>query len=291
MTVYVKARSVEEACRLLAEDPDAKAVAGGTAVVLMLRQGLVAPSRLVGLRGLAELRGIRTTDGEVRIGTGATLAEVAFHRDVRTHLPALADACAQVGNVRVRTMATVGGNLCEADYASDPPSVLVSLSAVCEVRSLRGTRILPVAELITGFYSTALADDELITSIRVPAAAGQQRQAYIKFTSRSLEDRPCATVAATAVLDSDGSVNDLKVVVGAIAATPQQLPDVTATAIGAPLDVEVADRVAGAYRERLEPLSDLRGSAWYRRRIVGVLVRRAILQLQDPPASARRERM
>lgn len=284
MTAYVEATSVDHAFQLLAEDPDAKAVAGGTAVVLMLRQGLIAPLKLVGLRNLAELRGIQVADEEVRIGAGVTLSDVAADQRLKDRLPALADACSQVGNIRVRNIATLGGNLCEADYASDPPSVLASLDATCQVRSPQGERVVPVSELITGFYRTALADDELVTNVRIPMPAGDRRQSFIKFTSRSSEDRPCATVAAAALLDADGVISDLRVVVGAVAATPQQLSDVTATAAGSTVTPHLATRIAAAYQERLEPLEDLRGSAWYRRRLVGVLVQRAITQLQTPYA-------
>src|SRR4051794_31059028 len=161
--------SVDEAVATLARyEGEARPIAGGTALVLMLRQGLIAPPAVVRLDRLPNLTGIAVEGDTLRLGALATLRAVGDSPVVRERLPLLAGACALVGNIRVRNAATIGGNLCEADYASDPPGVLVALDARVVVQGSGGRRELPVAELIADFYETSLAPDELVTEVRVP---------------------------------------------------------------------------------------------------------------------------
>jgi carbon-monoxide dehydrogenase medium subunit len=162
----------------------------------------------------------------------------------------------------VRNQATVGGVLADADYASDPPAILSALDARAVVQSAQGEREIAVEELITGYYETALEPDELITEVVVPAS---NRAVYRKFRSRSHEDRPCVSVAAA----QRGDVR--RVVVGAVAGTPQHFPELSA--LGDPAEV------GRAYAEAIEPISDVRGSAEYRRRVIAVEIRRALEEL------------
>ncbi len=171
----------------------------------------------------------------------------------------LAQAFALVASPRVRNVATVGGVLADADYASDPPAVLAALGARAVLRSPRGERAVTVGELIRGFYETCIEPDELLVEVRVPPQP--ERAVYRKFRSRSSEDRPCVAVAAAR--GEDG----LRVVVGAVAETPQSFPELC--------DGAAAD-VAAGYADRIEPLSDARGSAAYRRRVIAAEVRRAV---------------
>ncbi|MGH3665094.1 MAG: FAD binding domain-containing protein [Egibacteraceae bacterium] len=283
VTSYHEPQTLDEACDVLAAvDPfDTKVVSGGTAVVLMMQQGLIAPSTLVSLGRVGELRGIEHRGDVLRIGAGTTLTEVAESAVVRRHCPSLAYACHRVGNVRVRNVATLGGNLAEADYSSDPPSVLISLGATCTLRSSRQSRTVPAAAFITGFYSTALDDDEILEDITVPLADGDRRATYLKYVTRSSEDRPCVGVAARADFDGD-RVRELEVVVGAVAATPQRLPEVLDAAAGQRLEATTIRDISRRYAESIEPMSDARGSSWYRRRMIDVFVRRALETLASP---------
>lgn len=275
---FLEPASLDEACQLLAAAPEeTKALAGGTAVALMLRQGLIAPERLVSLARLAELGGITSQGAFVRIGAGVTLTEVARDRLVQERLPSLAYACQRVGNVRVRNVATLGGNLAEADYASDPPAVLASLGGFCTVRNTERVRTVFVDELITGFYTTVLEPGELITEIVVPTPPSR-RAVYLKYVSRSSEDRPCVGVAARADFDGQ-AVTEADVVVGAVAGTPQRLEEVCAALAGGALNDSAVAQVAERYGAELEPMDDARGSSWYRRRMITVFVRRALQAL------------
>ena len=279
MVQYVEPTTLSEASELARElDVDAKFVSGGTAVVLMLQQRLIAPSVLIGLQAVQDVAGFRdiVTEGDsVRIGGGVTLEQVARSPVIRKLLPSLADSCAVVGNVRVRNAATLAGNVAEADYASDPPAVLTDLGATVDVRTGTGGRTVPVADVMTGFFSTSLESHEVVCAITVPVPQAGTAAAYLKYKSRSSEDRPCVGVAASA-RHVEGVTQSLSVVVGAVAPTVQRFPEVTATVIGQPLTSAASAEVAAAYASAIDPIDDARGSAWYRRRMVEVYVRRAL---------------
>ncbi len=274
-------QTLEEACALLAEhDADAKVVAGGTAVVLMLQHGLIAPKVLISLQDLdrnsgLRWRGIDVSATRIRLGAGTTLTDIARSPVVRSQLPSLATAAAKVGNARIRNVATIGGNLAEADYASDPPSALISLEATCTVVGPHRQRTLPVRELITDFYTTSLATGELISEVSIPLPHRSQHAVYLKFQTRSSEDRPCVGIAARALVRR-GRLKDVRLVVGAVASTPQQSPDAAAIIEG---KRPTPDRIAEVARElaaSVDPMSDQRGSAAYRKRMIEVHARRAL---------------
>ena len=271
-------RSVDEAVSLLAQHADeAKIIAGGTAVVLMLQNRLISPGYLISLGRIGGLDHIRYEPGAgLRIGSLATIRQAETSPPVREHLPVLAETFGEVANVRVRNAATVGGNLAEADYASDPPAVLVGLRARVKVASQRGVREIPLTEFFKDFYETALAEDEILTEVAVPELSPSWRSAYLKYVSRSSEDRPCVGAAAFVDLDEDGLCRELRVVVSAVAETPREVADAEALARGERLTDELIGEVAEQYAEAIDPLSDLRGSAWYREQMIRVFVRRAI---------------
>lgn len=283
---FLTAESLQQACELLADDPSgSKVVAGGTAVVLMLKHRLISPDRLISIDRLPDLSDITIDADVVRIGGTARIAAAARHPEVRAILPALAHAAGLVGNVRIRNAGTMGGNVAEADYASDPPAVLISMGARAVIRGPQGERRADVDDVITGFYSTSLEPGEVITAIEVPRRDGQ-RSVYEKYRSRSSEDRPCVGVAATGTFRADGSVDALAVVVGAAGPRPQRLPDVTTAAVGGMLDTTTIAEIAERYGTDLELMDDQRGSAWYRGRAVRVMVRRALTQLVEPMEAA-----
>jgi carbon-monoxide dehydrogenase medium subunit len=257
--------SLEEALELRAEwGEDATVVAGGTFVGILLNQRLLAPAAFLSLRGVAELGGIEA-NGELRLGAMTTHRAVERSARVRERWPALAHAFELVATPRVRNQATVGGVLGDADYASDPPSMLCALGARAVARSRSGTREIPIEELIVGHYETSLRADELITEVRVPG--GIERSAYRKFRTRSHEDRPCVAVAVAL------AGGRLRVVVGAVSGRPQLFPEICELGIGA------AEEIGRRYAELIDAISDLRGSAEYRRRVVAVEVRRALEEL------------
>lgn len=282
--------SLEEALELRARYGDeATIVAGGTFIGILMSQNIMVPQVLLTLRYIRELAFIENQrngeypqdvplhdrqDNPLRIGAMTTHREVERSAVVRQGLPILADTFALVASPRVRNQATVGGVLADADYASDPPTMLNALNARAVARSLGGEREIPIEELITGYYETSLRPDELLTEVRIPQNV--ERAVYRKFRSRSSEDRPCVAVAATQI---DGK---LRVVVGAVAERPQYFPDIcniVSLSQGERLNREVATEIGRRYAEAIQPISDSRGSAEYRRRVIAVEVRRALEEM------------
>lgn len=277
----VQAATLPEALDTLAEHgDDAKVLAGGTAVVLLLQQKLIAPEVLLDVGRIPDLDTIRETDDGLHIGALARLRDVELSPTVQKGWPGLATACSVVGNVRVRNQATMGGNLAEADYASDPPAMLLALDASVTVQNEAGQRTIPLSEFFYGFYTTALEADELITDVRVPRLAGAARMTYLKFKTRSAEDRPALGVAAVGSFD-DGTCTDLRVAIGAAAEIPQRLPEVEALAGGQALSDDLIAEIAEGYASQIETLDDLRGSAWYRSQMIRTHVRLALEELRN----------
>jgi carbon-monoxide dehydrogenase medium subunit len=273
--------SLDEAVGLLtSQNDDTKIISGGTALVIMLKNRLIAPTTLVSLGRLKELRSIRHEPGVgLRVGARVTLSEAEHSPIVREKNPTLAETFAKVGNVRVRNAATVGGNLSEADYASDPPCVLVALRARVRARGPKGEREIGLTNLFKGFYETALAHDEVLTELIVPDLPSRATSAYLKFVSRSSEDRPCAGMAAVLQTEEDGTCKELRLVAGAVAEVPQEIASAEEKARGQRLTSPLIEEIAQAYADAIEPLADLRGSAWYRKQIIRVLARRAMQQV------------
>src|ERR671920_2632087 len=216
---WYEPRSLEEALALRAEHGDeATVVAGGSFPGIFINQKLLPPTRLVALRRVPDLDYIEAGDGLLRLGAMATHRSVEQHAVVQAGWPALAFTFSVVASPRVRNQATVGGVVADADYASDPPSMLAALEARVIARSVRGEREIPMDEFVLDHYETALEEDELVTEIRVPRSEG--RSVYRKFRSRSSEDRPCVSIAAA---EGDRA---LRVVVGAVAGRPQHFPEI-----------------------------------------------------------------
>jgi aerobic carbon-monoxide dehydrogenase medium subunit len=257
--------TVAEAVRLKAEWPEATLVAGGTFVGILARQGLLAGEDWISLQNVAELREL-SSGAELALGAMVTHRRVEQDPDVAAGWPGVRQVFAAVASPRVRNAATVGGMLGDADYASDPPAMLIALDAWVEALSVRGLRRIPVAELIVGHYQTSLEEDELITRVLVPR--GRHLVVYRKLRTRSREDRPCVAVAASL---HQGRVS---VVVGAVAERPQRFPDLCAT--WDPGDGASAREIAAGYADRIDPIGDSRGSAAYRTRMIAVEVRRAL---------------
>lgn len=277
LTIH-RPRTLDEALLFLeAHRGEAKIVAGSTALTILLRQGLISPEALVSLDRVAGLDAIELKDGALHLGALVTHRDVERSPLVRRHLPVLAHAFGVVANVRVRNVATVGGVLAEADYASDPPAVFAMLDAEIVARGSAGERTIPATDFVRDFYETALEPNEIITGVRVPLHAPNTRAVYEKFSTRSSEDRPCIGVAALVRLEDDNrTCEDVRVVVGAVASTPQRFPDVEDLAPSRELTPALAAEIAEEYAERIDPLDDLRGSSWYRREMIRVWVRRAL---------------
>lgn len=269
---WLEPRSLDEVLSLRAEHGDeATIVAGGSFLGIVMNQKLLAPMMLVALRGVPNLRYIEADEEVLRLGAMTTHRAVERSEAVREGWPSLAFTFSVVASPRIRNQATVGGVVADADYASDPPSMLAALGARVVARSVRGEREIPAEKFILGHYETALEEDEIVTEVRIPRGGG--RSIYRKFRSRSSEDRPCVSVAAAR---EDGG---LRVVVGAVAERPQYFPEICDLARDQRISGDLATEIGRRYAEEIEPLSDSRGTARYRSRVIAVEVRRALEDL------------
>ena len=277
---FLRPGSIDEAVAMLEEHgEDAKIVAGSTAVTIMLRERLIDPKALIWIGRLPEpeLSSIEQTDGHLRIGALVVHRDVERSETVKAALPVLAYTFSKVANVRVRNQATVGGVLAEADYASDPPAVMLALDAEVDVRGPGGARTIPMNEFTLSFYTTALEPSEIVTAVRVPVPQEGTHAVYHKFVTRSSEDRPCIGVCGVVRLAADGvTAEDVRVAVGAAAEIPQRFTDLEQELVGKELNDAALRSIAEGYAERIDTLDDMRGSAWYRTQMVKVWVRRAL---------------
>ena len=274
-------RSLDEACAILADD-NARPVAGGTALLTLIKQGLYIPKILVNLKKIPNA-GIIDYDPRngLRIGALATIGEVESSPPVREHYPALADACHVVANIRIRNMATIGGNLAHGDYQSDPPTVLAALDAEVELIHKGGSRRIKLADFLLGSYETELRPGELISALFLPPPTPGMRGVYLKFTTGSSEERPCIGIAALARVEN-GICRELRLAVGAVSPRPVRMHSSEATARGSALTAELLDRIAAETAHRVEPIDDVRGPADYKRHLAQVLTRRAIAACAAP---------
>ena len=258
--------TVHDVLETRAEYPEATLVAGGTFLGILVRQGLVESDDWISLQHVRELKRIHAA-GDLSVGSMVTHRRLELEAAVSNTWPGISAAFRAVASPRVRNVATMGGVLADADYASDPPSMLVASRAVAEVASARGTRRVPIEELIVGHYATSLAEDEVITRVVVPRPTGAAT--YRKLRTRSQEDRPSSSVAAVVHGDT------VRVVVGAVSDRPHHFPDVCAK--WTPGNLDSARAIGQEYAARIDYIDDNRGTAAYRRHIVGVEVRRALM--------------
>jgi aerobic carbon-monoxide dehydrogenase medium subunit len=268
--------TLKEAIGLLdADDPTVRPIAGGTALMLMMKAGVFQPSKLISLRNVKELTSIGTApDGALRIGAMTPLAVVERSAAVRAHAPVITRTLRTLSNIRVRNVATIGGSLAHADPHMDMPPVLIALGAHVTVTSPAGERTIPVEALFAGYYETVLARNELITSVVIPAQ-GSGRTAYLKCTTRAVHDWPALGVAVA--VESDGTtVRDARVVVSAATETPGRLASVEQALRGGRVGDALWRQAGEAAAAEAETISDGQGSAAYKRQLVRVYVGRAL---------------
>lgn len=277
-----RASSVEEAIDLLALE-DAHALAGGTALVLLMKQGLLRPARVVSLAGLRELQGIeRVADGGLRIGALTTHREVEGSALVREHWAVLAQAFARVATPRIRAQATIGGSLAHADPAQDPPPMLMALGAAAVLESAAGRRTLPVEELFVDVFETRIGRAELVREIVVPPLAPGSRATYLKYLPRTEDDYATVAVAAFVTLDADRRCADIRVALGAAGPTPLRARRTEDALRGEVMTPERIREAAALVRDEVDPLEDARGSIAYKREMARVWTERALLQVLAP---------
>ena len=259
------------------EDNAVRAIAGGTALSLLLQSRIFQPVRLVSLRRLdGELRGIHVDDaGGLRIGAMTTLTELERSPLISIGAPVIARALHALSNVRVRNVATIGGHLVHADPHMDLPPILITLGARVRVVGRGGERWIDVADLVVGYYETSLAPDELVIELHVPAQPAGARTAYAKFTALSADDWPSVGIAAWFRRENDAIV-EARIAIGGATERAARSSAAEAAVIGTRGELAHFTAAAEAAAATVQPLGDMRGSAPYKREMVRVHVRRAL---------------
>ena len=270
-------RSLREAAALLdTGGPSARPVAGGTAVMLMMKLGVLRPARLVSLRAVESRYSEISldSDGALHIGAMATLSALERSAVIRKEAPVITRTLRTLSNVRVRNVATVGGHLAHADPHMDLPPVLIALGAHVSLVAPKGVRMIPLGELHAGYLETTLGRGELIAEVIVPRQ-GARRAAYLKCTTRSADDWPALGVAVVLEMDGD-TVRDPRIVISAATDIPVRLAAAEGVLRGKRVDAAALSRAGEAAAAEAGVIGDAHGSAAYKKELVRVYVARAV---------------
>jgi carbon-monoxide dehydrogenase medium subunit len=268
---------------------EAAPVGGGTNVVVDLRSRRHVPRALVDVSRLSEMRGIRREDGWLVAGGGATVAELLASPLVQENGGSLAAAARLFANPLVRNRATLAGNLADASPAADMAPPLLALDAEVELISLSDCRRVPLAEFFTGVRKTVRRAEELLAAVRWPVPGASAKFCYAKLGLRQADAISVISVAVQVEADSDGRCHLARIAMGAVAPTPLRARAAEASLVGKPLDAEAISAAAHLAAEATHPITDLRATAGYRKRVAEVLVRRLLTQaagLLEEPAEA-----
>jgi carbon-monoxide dehydrogenase medium subunit len=269
-------RSLDEALSLLDEhQEDGRPMAGGTALVVLMKQSLVDADHMISLARVPGLDGIRNEADGLHIGALARHRDVETSPVVKQHAALLADVYRHVATVKIRNAATVGGGIAHADPAQDPPPGLIVLDAKIKLVSKSGERTLPITEVFQDYYETAIRPGELLTEVIVPPVPSGAKTVYLKFLPRTADDYATVAVAARGEVQN-GTVRNLRVALGAAGPTPVHATAVEQALEGQQATADNIRRAAEAVADEVDPLDDFRGSSDYKRDMAVVFTRRAL---------------
>jgi aerobic carbon-monoxide dehydrogenase medium subunit len=275
---YLEPTTVAEACALLKQySGEAKVFAGGSHLTILMKQGLYQPKALINIKKISQLKGIKYDASEgLTIGALVTHREIETSAMVREKVPVLSDAEREVANIRVRNMGTIGGNLASGEPLTDLSQIFIALDGKAKITGPDGHRTIPIEELFVDFYTTSLAEDEILIRVVLPPLPARSGVDYIRFSSSSVVDKPSAGVAVRLTLDTGGeAIQTARIVLGCVGATPVRARKAEALITGKQLTPQLTEEAGSAASQECSPTSDLRGSEQYKRAIVRTLVKRA----------------
>ena len=275
---YLEPRTLRQAIRLLQEHGSrARIVAGSTDFLVRWRAGFWHPEVVVNIQHVPGMDRISYGPRSgLRIGALATIQMLEQHPVIRQRYPALAGAAASFAGVQVRNLATVGGNICNASPSGDTLPALIVYGAQCRLTGPDGQRLVPLEELFTSPGQTVLSKNEVLTEIRLPPSAANFGSLYIKHSPRAAMDIATVGVASAVALDRSGACVNARIALGAVAPTPIRAIAAEESLLGKQLTDETLQDAAGLAMSSATPIDDVRGTAAYRRQMVGVLTRRTL---------------
>jgi CO/xanthine dehydrogenase FAD-binding subunit len=276
---YESPRTIADAVALLAAHGDkARPLSGGTDLVIQLRAGVRRPEYVVDIKHIPEMTRISfSMQHGLHLGAAVSCIEIHENADMRRYYPGLTEAAHLIGSLQIQSRATVGGNLCNGSPAGDSTPALIALGAKARIVGPKGERIVPVDTFITGPARTVLQPGELLIEFLIDSPARHSSDAYLRFIPRNEMDIAVVGVGASVTLDlDDDRVTDARIALGAVGPTPILATAAASAIIGKKLDEAALDNAARLATSVATPIDDMRGTAEFRRHIVGVLTRRAL---------------
>lgn len=276
---YYQPATLQDASRLLKENgPGGRFLAGGTDLVIAMKEKGLLPKYIVDLKRVPGLNGIReNSDGSIAVGALTTMSAIEKSPVITKKYPFLAQSAAEVGSIQIRNRATVGGNMANATPSADVAPALIALNATAKIVGAAGEREVALEDFFRGPGQTVMAPDEILTEITIPKTGEGWVGEYIKFSPRDMMDLAYVGVAVAYNLDTGKKCDGVRIVLGAVAPTPIRARNSEALLEGRVLTEELAEKVGDEAARECRPISDVRSSADYRRAMVGVMAKRALL--------------
>jgi carbon-monoxide dehydrogenase medium subunit len=272
---YFAPRTLKEALTLLDKyQDDCKVIGGGQSLLILMRQGLVAPKYLVSIKGLSELSYIKDTKEGLKIGALTTHRKIEKSPVIKKKSGVLAEMEQRLASIQTRNWGTIGGNLCHGDPAGDPAPVLIALKATLTITSLKGERNMPVEDFTLDYFETALQPGELLTEIQVPPPPPRSGTAYTKFNIIESDLATVGVAVSVTLGTGDGVCQDVRIALGASAPAPMRAKKAEAVLKGKRITDALLKEAGKAASAEAEPISDIQASEEYRRELVKILVGR-----------------
>ena len=274
---YEAPTDIDSAIAVLAKaNRNTKIFAGGTDLLVQLREEFIRPNLFIDIKKIKETKIISIDEREIRIGAAVTGAELSEQKDVRLLLPGVVEAVELIGSAQIQGRATIGGNICNASPAADSIPALISVSAVAEVVGPKGFREVPIQDILAGPGQTILDSTEFVVTLRIPKPEPHSADAYLRFIPRTEMDIAVVGAGAAITLDLEGKCTSARLALGAVAPTARLVEDVDLILIGQKLSEKILAEVAAAARATCEPIDDKRGTIEFRIHVAGILAERAI---------------
>ncbi len=272
---YFTPKTLKEALALLAKyGDDCKVICGGQSLLILMRQGLVAPKYLIDIKGVSELSYIKDDKGGLKIGATTTHRTIEKSAVIKEKYPVLGEMETRLASIQTRNWGTIGGNICHADPAGDPVPVLIALKATLTMASTKGERNMPVEDFSLDYFEVALEPSELLTEIQIPAPLPRTGTAYTKFNIIE-SDLATVSVAVSITLGAgDGVCQDVRIVLGAAAPTAMRAKQAEAVLKGKKITDALLKEAGEIASTEADPISDIQASEEYRRELVKILVGR-----------------
>lgn len=280
--------SIPEATALLKNNANCKILAGGTDLLVQMRTGAAQPGAIVDIKAIPGLTDITMDVSGLILGAAAPAQSITERNDIKAVFPGLVEAIDLIGSTQVQGRCSVGGNLCNSSPAADTVPVLIANNAVCNISGPQGDRQVAVELFNTGPGQNCLAANEILTSLFIAAPAPRTADAYLRFIPRTEMDIAVVGAGVSLTVDEFGKCTAARVAIGAVAPTALLVPEAANALLGSHLDEAALEAAALAASAAANPISDKRGPADYRRKVVGVMVRRAALIARDRAINSQR---